>query len=62
MLTLNYILKEINELLAEKLNEVYDFVHSVQDKKKQPKSSRKKILSFAVAFQDMSEKGYVDVK
>jgi len=63
MFTINTIVKEINELPADRLEEVYEFVHSLTtSSSKQKKNSRKKILSFAGAFSDMSKKDYADYK
>lgn len=62
MFTINTILKEINDLPAERLEEVYEFVHSLNTHSKQKANARKKILSFAGAFSDMSEKEYADFK
>ena len=62
MFTINTIIKEINDLPADRLEEVYEFVHSLKSTKKYRGNSRKKILSFAGAFSDMSEKDYADDK
>ncbi len=62
MFAINTILKEINDLPANRLDEVYEFVHSLNTNTKQKENSRKKILSFAGAFSDMPQKEYVDFK
>ena len=62
MFTINTILKEINDLPASRLDEVYEFVHSLNTNTKQKENSRKKILSFAGAFSDMPQKEYADFK
>jgi hypothetical protein len=58
MLTLNTILKEIKEVPVNRLEELYQFVHSLTPKAKKTETLRKKILSFGGAFSDMSEKDY----
>lgn len=60
MLTLNTILEEIKEVPVSRLEELYEFVHSLTPKAKQPETLRKKILSFGGAFSDMSKKDYSD--
>jgi hypothetical protein len=58
MPTLNAILKEVKEVPANRLDELYEFVHSLTSMPKQTESLRKKILSFAGAFSDMSDEDY----
>jgi len=60
MLTLNVILKEMKDVPVNRLEELYQFVHSLTPSTKQTESLRKKILSFGGAFSDMSEKDYSD--
>lgn len=60
MLTLNTILKEIKDVPVNRLEELYQFVHSLTPKTKQTETLRKKILSFGGAFSDMSSKDYSD--
>jgi hypothetical protein len=60
MPTLNSILKEIKEVPVNRLEELYQFVHSLTPKTKQPEIMRKKILSFGGAFSEMSSKQYAD--
>jgi hypothetical protein len=60
MLTLNTILKEIKEVPVSRLEELYQFVHSLKPKTKQTETLRKKILSFGGAFSDMSSEDYSD--
>lgn len=60
MLTLNNILKEIKEIPVIRLEEVYQFVHSLTSKTKSTDTIRKKILSFGGAFSDMSNKDYAE--
>ncbi len=58
MLTINSIIKEMKKVSVNRLEELYQSVHSFTPKTKQDESSRKKILSFSGAFSDMSEKDY----
>ena len=60
MLTLNTILEEIKDVPVSRLEELYQFVHSLTPKTKQTETLRKKILSFGGAFSDMSSKDYSD--
>ncbi len=60
MFTLNTILKEIKDIPASRLDELYQFVHSLNPNADRKESLRKKILSFAGAFSDMSSKDYSD--
>ena len=63
MLTLNTILKEIKDIPANRLEELYQLVHSLTPAKKQKRVDGKlknKILSFGGAFSDMSSKDYSD--
>ena len=58
MLTLKAILREIKDVPVNRLEELYQFVHSITPTIKRSESSRKKILSFGGAFSDMSDKDY----
>ncbi len=60
MLTLNNILEEIKNVPINRLEEFYQFVHSLTPQKKPTDLLRKKILSFGGAFNDMSNKDYAD--
>jgi hypothetical protein len=60
MMTLNTILKEIKDVPASRLEELYQFVHSLTPKSKPTDNLRKKILSFGGAFSDMSSDDYAD--
>ncbi|OYU96495.1 MAG: hypothetical protein CFE21_08900 [Bacteroidetes bacterium B1(2017)] len=60
MLTFNAILKELKDVPVNRLEELYQLVHSMTPAAKQSESMRKKILSFGGAFSDMSEKDYAD--
>lgn len=60
MLTLNNILKEIKDVPLNRLEELYQLIHSLTPKTKPTEVLRKKILSFGGAFSDMSSKDYAD--
>lgn len=60
MLTLNTILKEMKDVPVNRLEELHQFVQSLTLTTKQTETLRKKILSFAGAFSDMSTKDYAD--
>lgn len=60
MSTLNAILKEIKDVPVNRLEELYQFVHSMTPTTKQTERLRKKILSFGGAFSDMSSEDYSD--
>lgn len=59
-MTLNTILKEIKDVPVNRLEELYQFVHSLTPTTKQTESLRKKILSFGGAFSDMGSEDYSD--
>jgi hypothetical protein len=58
MLTINTIVKEMKDVPVDKLEELYQFVHSLTSKTKTTENLRKKILSFGGAFSDMSIEDY----
>ncbi len=58
--TLNTILEEVKDVPVNRLEELYQLVHSLTPKTKQTETCRKKILSFGGAFSDMSSKDYTD--
>ncbi len=60
MLTLNTILKELKNIPADRLKDLYSIINSLKANKKKPASNRKKILSFAGCFSDMTEEDYSD--
>jgi hypothetical protein len=60
LLTINTILKEIKDVPVGRLEELYQFVHSMTPRAKQSEKLRKKILSFGGAFGDMSNNDYSD--
>ena len=59
-MTFKNILKEMKDIPAERLEELYQYVHSLNPKSKRIASLRKQILSFSGAFSDMSSKDYKD--
>lgn len=59
MTTWNKILKELKNVPANRLDEVYSYVHSLAEKE-ETSSLKDQILSFAGAFNDMDEKDYED--
>ena len=60
MLTLNAILKEIKDVPVSRLEELYQFVHSLTSKTKPTETLRKEILSYGGAFSDMNSEDYAD--
>ena len=60
MLTLNTILKELKDVPVNRLEELYQLVHSMSSSTKKKESLRKKILSYGGAFSDMSSENYSD--
>ena len=60
MMTLNTILKEMKDVPVNRLEELYQFIHSMTSSTKRTENSRKKILSFGGAFSDMSDSDYSD--
>lgn len=60
MPTINTIIKELKDVPVNRLEELYQFVHSLTPTAKQTESLRKKIISFGGAFSDMSNKDYSD--
>ncbi|KAF0235891.1 MAG: hypothetical protein FD181_3198 [Prolixibacteraceae bacterium] len=60
MLTLNTIIKEIKDVPVSRLEDLYQFVHSLSSSKKQTENLRRKILSFGGAFRDMTDEDYTD--
>ena len=61
-MTLNTILKEMKEIPLNRLEEVYEFVHSMTPPRKIDERLKKKILSYAGAFSDMSEEDWLDFR
>ena len=59
-MTFKTIFKEIKAVPAERLDELYEYIHSLNPKSIKTGGSRKQILSFAGAFSNMSKKEYKD--
>ena len=59
-MTLKAILKEMKDVPFNRLEDLYQFVHSLTPASKQTEALRKKVLSFGGAFSDMSTKDYND--
>ena len=60
MLTINAILKELNNVPLDRLEELYQFVNSLTSKTRPSEAIRKKILSFSEAFSEMTKEDYDD--
>jgi hypothetical protein len=60
MQTINTILKEIKDVPVDRLEELYQFVHSLTPRTKGTDRLRKKLLSFGGIFNNMSSKDYSD--
>ena len=60
MLTLDTILKELKNVPAERLQDVYSYIHSLRTNTKQTGKTSEKILSFAGSFGDMPAQDYND--
>ena len=52
-MTINKIIKEVKEVPDNRLEELYQLVHSMRSTKKPNASTKKKILSFAGTFKDL---------
>ncbi len=60
MLTLNTIIEEMQNVPISRLEELYQFVHSLSPKINISDVVRKQILSYGGAFSDMSNEDYSD--
>ncbi len=60
MLTLNSILREIKDVPVNRLEEIYQFIHSLTPHNKKTDTFRKRILSFGGSFKEMSDTDYSD--
>jgi len=60
MVTINTILNEMKHIPNERLNEIYQFVHSLNINYHHNNSRRNKIMSFAGLLNDMTEEEYSD--
>ena len=59
-MTFNSILKELKDIPSDRLEELYQYIQSLNPKKKGSEQLRKKILTFAGAFSDMGKNDYKD--
>lgn len=59
-MTFNSILKKLKDIPSDRLEELYQFIHSLNPKKRGSEKLRKKILTFGGSFSDMSKKDYND--
>lgn len=63
MVTFNNILKELNDLPVEKLEDVYEYIHAIKEHGKKTRAKdKKKIMSFAGAFASMNDADFADLK
>ena len=60
MSTLDAILKEIKDVPADRLDDVYQYVHSLVIKDKVSKEGKKNLLEFSGILSDMSDEDYQD--
>ena len=60
MSLLNIILDEIKDVPADRLEELYQYVHSLTPKTKQSVATRNKILSFGGSFSELNDMDYTD--
>lgn len=60
MLTLNTILKELRDVPVNRLEDLYSIIHSLRVDTKKSDVTRRKILSYAGSFEQMSQKDYDD--
>ncbi len=58
MPTLNTILKELKNVPVDRLEDLYSIINSLRSTSKKSVKKRKKILSFAGSFSDVSEVDY----
>ena len=60
VVTLNTILEEISDIPVDKLGELHTFINTLKTDTEKSEKRRKKILSFAGAFNDMPQNEYDD--
>lgn len=60
MSTLEAILKEMKEVPVNRLDELYQFIHSMTTSVKHTEKIQRKIISFGGAFSDVSSKDYIE--
>jgi hypothetical protein len=59
-ITLNTISEELNDIPVNKLGELHTFINTLKTSTENSEEKRKKILSFAGAFNDMPQNEYDD--
>jgi len=59
-MTMRAILKEMKDFPDDRLEELYQFIHSLNTGDTPSAGTRKKILSFGGAFGNMNDKEYAD--
>lgn len=62
MLTLNTILKAMKGVTLTRMEEPYQFIHTLTQPKIKTETLRKKILSFGGAFNSMDKKDYAEFR
>ena len=60
MITVNELIKEIKDIPVDRLEDVHQFVQSLNEKSKKTSLNKKRILAYGGAFGDMSRKSYAD--
>jgi hypothetical protein len=60
MLTLKNIMNEMKDVPVNRLEELFQLVHSLALQSKPSATSRKKILSYGGAFSDLDSEEYTD--
>ncbi len=60
MITVNELIKEIKDIPVDRLQDVHQFVQSLNEKSKKTSLNKKKILAYGGSFGDMSRKNYAD--
>lgn len=60
MSTLEAILKEMKDVPVNRLDELYQFIHSMTTSVNHSEKLKKRIISFGGAFSDMSVKDYAE--
>lgn len=58
MQTINSIIKELENIPAEKLEDLYSIIHSLKTDEKKTGIKAQKIISYAGSFADMTVKDY----
>lgn len=60
MLTINDILKEMNDIPVSRLEELHQLIYSLKPISKKTSKSKSKLLSFSGIFADMESNNYED--